>query len=182
VTWHRYDKVSKWLIQHFATALLRLGGEGNVVSCEPQLSEVVQPGQLPDGLLRVVLEGQPQPVRYLIELGTKAEPRLTEQMQRGMMLVYLNFGELPEALAFILNQRGKYQVPSGVEVASPRGTGRLALTWKVVELWTVPAEPLLATNDVGLVPWMPLLDFRSSPEAMLQECRRRIERGAPEGV
>jgi len=30
---------------------------------------------------------------------------------------------------------------------------RLACGWKVVELWQLAAEELLAAGDVGLVPW-----------------------------
>ena len=176
----RYDRGGKWLTRHFAPVLLRVAGEGGVVSCEPHQSEVIEPGQTPDGLLNVVLKGRRKPVRYLIELGTRAERRLTKQMQRGMMLVYLNFGELPEGLAFVLSPRGNYRLPSEIEVRSRRGTGSLRQTWKVVELWTVPADPLLASGDVGVIPWVPLTDFRGSPEAMIRECRRRIDRQAPD--
>jgi hypothetical protein len=55
----------------------------------------------------------------------------------------------------------------------------LHITWRVVELWTVPAEELLAANDVGLIPWVPLAQFQGPPEPILEECRRRIDQQAP---
>src|SRR5947209_5127502 len=48
-----YDRSSKWLIDHYAAAMLRLAGITDVISCRPVPGEVVQPRQLPDGLLEV---------------------------------------------------------------------------------------------------------------------------------
>jgi len=48
-----YDRSSKWLIQHHGGSILRLVGAPEVVSWRPLQAEVVQPGQLPDGLLEV---------------------------------------------------------------------------------------------------------------------------------
>jgi hypothetical protein len=50
--------------------------------------------------------------------------------------------------------------------------------WKVAELWTLPAEELLAANEVGVIPWVPLAQHKRRPEALLEECRRRIEQQA----
>jgi hypothetical protein len=48
----------------------------------------------------------------------------------------------------------------------------------VVELWTVPAEDLLATGDVGLIPWVPLAQFDGPPDLIFRECRARIDHDA----
>jgi hypothetical protein len=37
---------------------------------------------------------------------------------------------------------------------------------------------LLAANDLGLVPWVPLAKIDGPPEPIFQECRRRIDREA----
>jgi predicted transposase YdaD len=50
--------------------------------------------------------------------------------------------------------------------------------WRVAELWTLPAEFLLSQNEVGLIPWVPLTQFKIPPEVILQECRQRIEQNA----
>jgi hypothetical protein len=55
------------------------------------------------------------------------------------------------------------------------------VNWRVVELWTVPAEELLQTGDIGLVPWIPLTDFADPPEKMTERCRNLIDEGAPPG-
>jgi hypothetical protein len=66
-------------------------------------------------------------------------------------------------------------------VASRHGWTRLHLEWKVVELWTIPAAELLAANDVGLIPWVPLAKIDGPPEPIFRECRARIDRNAPRG-
>ena len=48
-------------------------------------------------------------------------------------------------------------------------------------MWTVPAEELLQTGDIGLVPWVPLTDFADAPEEMIERCRDLIDEGAPPG-
>lgn len=46
-----YDKSGKWLLEFQGRALVTLGGARDVVSCRALKAEVVQPSQLPDGLL-----------------------------------------------------------------------------------------------------------------------------------
>ena len=53
-----YDKSSKWLIQHHGDSILRLAGITGIAAWRPAQAEVVQPRQLPDGLLKVRLEGE----------------------------------------------------------------------------------------------------------------------------
>ena len=48
----------------------------------------------------------------------------------------------------------------------------------VVTLWTLRADQLLAANDVGLIPWVPLADYSGAPEALLQQCKERIDQQA----
>jgi hypothetical protein len=55
------------------------------------------------------------------------------------------------------------------------------LQWRVVELWTLPAEKLLEAHDVGLIPWIPLTDFAGPPEIVIQRCRDAIEQNAAAG-
>ena len=53
-----YDKSSKWLIQHHGDSILRLAGIEKIAAWRPAQAEVVQPSQMPDGLLEVRLEGE----------------------------------------------------------------------------------------------------------------------------
>jgi hypothetical protein len=55
----------------------------------------------------------------------------------------------------------------------------LSLQWQVIELWTLAADDLLAANDFGLVPLVPLAQVSGPPEDMLRRCRQRIDQ-APE--
>jgi len=54
-----------------------------------------------------------------------------------------------------------------------------SVRWKVVQLWSIPAETLLDAHDVGLIPWVPLTHFDGPPEPIFQQCRARIDEEAP---
>jgi hypothetical protein len=176
-----FDKSSKWLIQHHGDSMLRLADIKNIVHWRPVPAELVQPRRLPDGLLKAQLSGQTRHDLFLLEVATYPERRVTEQLTRDMMLVYLDQGELPEAIILVLRPKGKYRVPSGRNLRSRHNLSSLALEWRVVELWNIPGELLLETYDVGLIPWVPLTDFSISPQKMLSRCRDLIEEHAPAG-
>jgi hypothetical protein len=98
------------------------------------------------------------------------------------MLVYLDRGELPEAVTLVLRPKGKYRIPRRWNLRSRLGLSACSLKWHIVELWTVRAEELLKTGDVGLIPWVPLTDFPDPPETMIRRCRDAIEERAPSEV
>jgi hypothetical protein len=88
-------------------------------------------------------------------------------------------GVLPDALALVLRPKGQFRVPEGCTVRSGLGWSELRARWKVVELWRLPADELLATHDPGLMPWVPLTDFEGPPEPIIERCREVID-DAPE--
>ena len=173
--WHQYDKSSKWLIEHHGDSILRLAGVQDIVSWHPLPAEIVQPHQLPDGLLEVQLAGQAEPDLFILELATYPEPRLSEQIFRDLSLVYLDRRVLPEVFAIIFSPRGNYRAADGLDLRSKHGLTQWQAHWRVVELWTLPAETLLAAQDVGLIPWIPLTNFPEPPETILRQCRERID-------
>jgi hypothetical protein len=174
-----YDRSSKWLIQHHGDAILRLGGVQDVQAWRPLQADVVQPRQLPDGLLEVRFTGRPAPDLFLVEISTYPERRLLEQVVRDLILVMLDRRQVPEMLTVVLQPRGNFRVTGAHEVQSRLAWAQLRVNWRVVELWTLPAEQLLAANDIGLIPWVPLTHFDGPAEAVLQECRQRIDHQAP---
>lgn len=48
-------------------------------------------------------------------------------------------------------------------------------------MWTVPAADLLALDEVGVIPWVPLARYAEPAEVILRKCRQAIDRLAPEG-
>ena len=176
-----YDKSSKWLIQHHGDSLLRLAKIENIQAWRPAPAEIVQPRQWPDGLLEVRLQGESKDDLFLLEVATYPERRVGEQLTRDLMLVYLDRGELPEAVTLVLRPKGKYCVPESRNLRSRHGLSSCRLQWRVVELWTLPAEKLLEAHDVGLIPWIPLTDFAGPPEIVIQRCRDAIEQNAAAG-
>ena len=175
---HDKDASSKWLIQHHGAAIVRLDGLPRPRSWKAVQPEVVQPRKTPDGLLELEFDDRPKPVRCVIEIATYAKPDLMEQLERDALLVFLDHRVLPDVIAVVLHPGGGYRVPSAIERTSDLGMAMLRLQWRVVELWNLAADDLLAANDVGLIPWVPLTQFSAPPEQMLKICRERIDQQA----
>ncbi len=176
---HSFDRSSKWLIQHHGDSMLRLAQIHDIDDWRPAQAEVVQPRQLPDGLLEARLHGEPDYDSFLLEVATYAEQRTQEQLTRDAMLVYLDRGVLPEVVVLVLAPKGKQRVASERRLRSRLGLTSVTVKWRVVELWNVPAEELLQAGDVGLVPWVMLADSSERPEALAQRCRDAIDQHAP---
>jgi hypothetical protein len=171
----QFDRGSKWLIERHGDALLRLAGIHDIVSWRPLPAEVVQPAQLPDGLLEAQRAGYAEPELFVLEIASYPERRVVEQLERDILLVLLNQRELPEAVAVVLHPKGTYCIPTTLTRTSGSGATELTLRWRVVELWTVPATDLLATEDLGLVPWALLGQYQGEPEPLFRRCREIID-------
>jgi hypothetical protein len=176
-----YHTSSKWLITNHGDSILRLGGVRGILSWKALQTDLVQTRRLPDGLIEATLRGRAQPARFVREISTYPYRRLSEQAVRGSALVYLAGGELPEVLTLILHPGGRARSTGSVELASPQGWTRWRVQWKVVELWTIPAADLLAANDLGLIPWVPLAKIDGPLEPIFEECRARIDLNAKAG-
>lgn len=75
----------------------------------------------------------------------------------------------------MLHPKGAFRLTGQWQLTSRHGLTRLGGAWTVIELWTLSAEDLLALNDVGIVPWVPLTQSNLPPEDLLRHCRERIE-------
>lgn len=171
-----YDRSSKWLIQHHGDALLRIAGVKGIRSWRALQPEVVQPAQMPDGLLEAELENLTELRRYLIEIATYPEERAHEQLVRDALLTFLDRKVLPEVLVFVLSPKGRKRVRSEAVHVSPEGWTNLRVRWRVIELWNLPAEEILWSNEPGLMPWVPLMHFEGAPAPVFQRCRQVIDR------
>jgi hypothetical protein len=169
------DRISKWLITHHGDSIVRLTGV-EVVSWRPAQAEVVQPKQLPDGLLEIIAVGSDEESPFLIEVEAYPDVRHAEQMLRDAIIVRLDPGVWPDAITLVLRPQGQASLSGEVKELSSLGTARFSFGWKVVELWKVRAEDLLALNDVGLVPWALLADYNGPAEQLLHECREHIDK------
>jgi hypothetical protein len=171
-----YDGGSKWLLEHQGRSLLTLGGLRDVVSCKSIQSELVHNVQLPDGVLEVRLRGRAEPVLVLIEFCTYPESRTAGQLLDDVMMVAQARKVVPEVLALVLCPKGNAEVPGRHQVQSDLGWTSLAGAWKVQELWKLPAEQMLTTSEVGVVPWVTLMAHDGPPEPLLRRCRDRIDK------
>jgi hypothetical protein len=174
----RFDMGSKWLLFHQGKGALLVGGLKGVRRVEPMPGEIVQTRKYPDGLLRAYLTGDRKPHHVLIEVATYPEERARKQALDDLTLGYLALGHLPELLMLVLRPRGRFRIGGKHEVQSQLGLSRLSAEWKPVELWTLSAEEFLRGGDVGVVPWVPLMQFDGPPEALLERCAEKIEREA----
>lgn len=174
-----FDKGSKYLVQKHTRGILVLGGATKVRSCRAIQAELVQSGQLPDGLIEVYFEGQKKPDHVLVEVATYPEKRALQQALDDLTIArkYLR-GVLPELLMLVLCRKGKFEIPGEHEVQSRLGWSSLKCTWKVVELWKIPAEKLLNSSDAGVIPLVPLTRYDGPPAELLEQCREQIENKA----
>lgn len=168
------DRESKWLINHHGDSMVRLAGVHGFTEWRPRAAEVVQPKQIPDGLLELVFPGK-SPVPFLIEVEAYPDPRHQEQMLRDAIIVRLDRGVWPDAITLILRPHGKVGLTGEVQEQSNCGTCQFAMAWRVVELWKLKAEELLAQGDVGLVPLVPLTHYNGTKEELIQKCREKID-------
>lgn len=172
---NRYDASSKWLIETFASELLRIAGVGPIASVKLLPGELIQSRQLPDGLAEVRLVGQTDPVLCLIEINTFSYAATANELLDDVMLTYLNRRVVPEVIAITLHDRGNVRVSPNICVNSPLGHTRLEAGWRVVHLWELNANDFLPLSDPGLAPWVPLMKIDGSPESVLQQCKDVID-------
>jgi hypothetical protein len=172
---NRYDASSKWLIETFASELLRLAGIGPIASVKPLPGELVQSRQLPDGLVEVRLTGRTDSLLCLIEINTYSYTDTANELLDDVALTYLNRRVVPEVIAITLHDRGNVRVASDLRVNSPLGHTRLEAGWRVVNLWELNASAFLPLTDPGLAPWVPLMKIDGPPEPVLQQCKDVID-------
>jgi hypothetical protein len=177
---HEYDKCGKYLIQHRGNSILRLGGVNDITRWAPRQAEPVQLRQLPDGVLEVWSSSRAKPDIFILEIATDPDARVPSQAVRDAAVIHLERGVLPEVLVLYLREKGNVPAADSVELQSRRGFTTLKLSWKAIKLWEIPAEDLLAMDDVGLLPWVPLARVEGSPEQIVSRCRARLDEAAPQ--
>jgi len=173
----RFDRGSKWIVAKHGDLLLKVAGITDIPKWRALASDIVQPRQLPDGLIEV--ERESGTALYLIEIATYPDRRVAEQVFDDLSLVYQNRRVLPEAIVFVLRPKGNARVAQDFVVTS--GSTELSGRWKVIELWTLSAEELLKTGEPALMPLVPLAKFTGNPELLLRQCRRVIDEKAGKG-
>jgi hypothetical protein len=174
----RFDIGSKWLLHNQGKGALLVGGFKDVQRIEPMPGEIIQNRKYPDGLLRVYLTGQRKPHHVLIEVATYSEERALRQALDDSTLAYSALGHLPELLMLVLRPKGRFRIGGQHAVRSKLGLSRLEAEWRPIELWALPAAEFLAQGDVGVTPWVPLMQFDGPPESLLERCAEKIEREA----
>jgi hypothetical protein len=175
----RKDSCSQWLIGKQAGSILRLGGVTGFTGWTLDETQLVAPSRVPDGLVKVTFTDRPEPVPYLLEIESYSNTDADRQVFEDLLLARLDRGVIPEAICVVLCPKGKVRVRGEFTGTSTQGTSSITARWRVIELWTLRADELLAQNDIGLIPWVPLTQIEGPAEPVLQECRERIERDAP---
>jgi hypothetical protein len=174
----RYDRSSKWLIEAHGDAILRIGGIRDIRAWRPRAPEVVQPRQMPDGLLDVQRAGDSGFFPYIVEIETYPKNDTPGKLLDDIVLVWQSRGIVPDVIVLVLHPSGNVEIGGSHEVESRSRLTRMRGSWHIVKLWELPASELLATNDPGVMPWVPLARIDGSPEPVLEECRRVIEEQA----
>jgi hypothetical protein len=173
------DKSERWLLTQQAGSILKLAGIYGFTSWVVEESSLVAPRRLPDGLVRVTFPDSPQPLPFIIEIESYSNVDADRQMYEALLLARLELGVIPEGICIVLRPRGNARAIGRFDKASPLGSSQVSASWRVVELWKLKAEELLAHNEIGLIPFVPLSQINGPVEPILRECRKRIDRDAP---
>lgn len=171
----RKDKSECWLLQHQAGSILRLAGITGFTTWTVEESSLIAPRRLPDGLVNVNFPDREKPVPVLIEIESYANKDAERQMFEDILLARLELGVIPEAICVVLQPKGRVRVREKMLATSAAGVSQVSARWKVVEVWKLDADDLLAQNDLGLIPLVPLSKITGPVEPTLRECRKRIE-------
>jgi hypothetical protein len=169
------DRTGKWLLAHHGDAILRLGGVTGFSSWKPLQAETVAPRRTPDGLIEVRFPGDPQPALVLEEIETYPDADNDRQVLDDLMVLALDRGTVPEVVSLVLKPKGNLTTTGQFERVGPRGHTRVSGSWPVVRLWELSADELLAMNDPGVIPWVPLAKSDVAPESLMVTCRERIQ-------
>lgn len=172
---HEFDKCGKYQIQNYGDSILRMARVPAIVSWKPVQTELVQHRRLPDGLIEALHEGEAQPDTYLLEIATYPEVRIARQVMDDIALSWLGRHVLPEVVVLFLYPRGNVVPAETIKLNSRQGCTTWNASWRIVKLWEVPADNLLASDDIGAVPWVPLAKFDGPPEPIIRECKARID-------
>ncbi len=170
------DRGAKWLIDHHGDAILKLAGIEGIASWKAVQAELVAPRRFPDGVLEVTLAGDKEPTLFLIEVETYADQRAAKQVFEDVLLTRIECGIVPNAILVVLQPRGNVRVAAHSDELSSGTLTTLSASWPVVEMWDHDADDLLARNEVGLIPWVPLTRMTGPPEQVLRQCRAVIDR------
>lgn len=168
------DRSAKWLVANHGDSILKLAGLTGFTSWRAVETETVAPRRLPDGLLEVRYEDVDKTSLVLIEIETYPDRGADRQVFDDLMLIALERRVIPEVVSLVLRPKGLVQLTGRVERVSPRGLTRLGGSWPVVRVWDLSDEDLLQSNDVGLIPWLPLTRTAREPEEVLNVCWDRI--------
>jgi len=90
-------------------------------------------------------------------------------------MVYLDRQVLPEVVVLFLYPKAKAKALDAINLISPQGLTNLKFSWRIAKLWEVPAQELLAADEIGLIPWVSLTKFKGPPEPNIRQCRARID-------
>src|SRR5260370_39659764 len=111
----RYDRSSKWLIKHHGNLILYLGKIRDIEEWRAGQAEVVQPRQLPDGLLEARRRGEKSFHPFIIEIETYPERKTADDLLDDIMLVFQDRRELPGVVTLVLRPKGKAQIPNSLQ-------------------------------------------------------------------
>jgi hypothetical protein len=172
------DSATNWLTQHHASAIVRMLGVSDFRSCRPAHARITLPQTIPDGLLEVKLRKSKSPLPLLVEWEAYPSKETEAQLVKDMDLAEIALGMLPDTVVIILSPKGTAQTKQRSQ-KSALGWSERHHQWRVLEMSAISDAELLALNEVGLMPLLPLTKSEQKPETLLQQCKERIDQHAP---
>lgn len=169
-----FDIDGKWLLENFGVSIIQLAAKVRPRRVLARAAQLVQQTQLPDGLLDVYFPGKTEPAPFLVELATRFEPRIVDQMSDDLSLAHKCLGKLPDGFVIILDPKAPLNAPTRFATASEYQLSTMGVTWTVFYARDFDADELIRTGDPGMAPWATLGKTAKEPEVLVDELRELI--------
>ncbi len=171
-----FDSGAAWLMQHFGRSLLGLAGVSVSGKITALANKLVLPTRIPDGLLQAEGKGpRAEPEFYLLEVATRGETRLPEQMHDDLALSRLAMRRVPNAVAFVLRPHSATGLAPIHRAKSSLGWSYTEAGWKVIRCYELKAAELLARGEAGLAPFVLVAQATEPGLQLAAQVRRMVE-------
>ncbi len=178
-----FDGGSAWLVQHFGRALLGLAGvtlSGGVTALAPKIGVATR---VPDGLLQAdATDPAAVPELYLLEIATRGETRLPQQMHDDLALSRLALKRVPNGVAFVLWPHAAAGLVERHREESSRGWSSVETRWKVIRCYELDAAAVLVRGEPGLAPIALVAQTTEPAPRLAEQVRQLVDVQVPDGV
>lgn len=170
------DPGAKWLLGlEPLESLWYLAGLTNLVECRPLQPDTLVSRRTPDRVFEVRLAGSQHPSLLLVEVSAYPHEGLSKQMEDSILSIRLAYDQTPDALSIVQRPLVSERFSESRTDVGAMGLTSVQTSWKMIQMWEIDAEWLLATKNPTLLPWAVLARRQISLDSLLERIRGLAE-------